>query len=91
MNVTAIIIAALVVGAVGIILGFFLGISGEKFKVEVDPREEAILEVLPGNNCGGCGYAGCSGRAAALAKLHTVSCRWRPCCGKGQRDYGCKG
>ena len=43
MNVTAIIIAALVVGAVGIILGFFLGISGEKFKVEVDPREEAIL------------------------------------------------
>ena len=47
MNVTAIIIAALVVGAVGIILGFFLGISGEKFKVEVDPREEAILEVLP--------------------------------------------
>jgi len=53
MNVTAIIIAALVVGAVGIILGFFLGISGEKFKVEVDPREEAILEVLPGNNCGG--------------------------------------
>ena len=49
MNVTAIIIAALVVGAVGIILGFFLGISGEKFKVEVDPREEAILEVLPGN------------------------------------------
>ena len=39
MNVTAIIIAALVVGAVGIILGFFLGISGEKFKVEVDPRD----------------------------------------------------
>ena len=45
MNVTAIIIAALVVGAVGIILGFFLGISGEKFKVEVDPREEAILDM----------------------------------------------
>jgi RnfABCDGE-type electron transport complex B subunit len=53
---------------VGIILGFFLGISGEKFKVEVDPREEAILEALPGNNCGGCGYAGCSGLAAAIVK-----------------------
>ena len=65
---TGIIVAALVVGCVGIILGFFLGISGEKFKVEVDPREEAILEVLPGNNCGGCGYAGCSGLAAAIAK-----------------------
>lgn len=45
---TGIIVAAIVVGCVGIILGFFLGISGEKFKVEVDPREEAILEVLPG-------------------------------------------
>ena len=41
-----------VVGCVGIILGFFLGIAGEKFKVETDPREDAILEVLPGNNCG---------------------------------------
>ena len=95
MNVTAIIIAALVVGAVGIILGFFLGISGEKFKVEVDPREEAILEVLPGNNCGGCGYAGCSGLCCRHRKGRgtgrTVSCRWGPCCGKGQRDYGCKG
>ena len=68
MNVTAIIVAALVVGCVGIILGFFLGVSGEKFKVEVDPREEAVLGELPGNNCGGCGYAGCSGLAAAIAK-----------------------
>ncbi len=51
-----------------IFIGFFLGISGEKFKVEVDEREEAIVEVLPGNNCGGCGYAGCSGLAAAIVK-----------------------
>ena len=65
---TGIIAAAVVVGLVGIILGFFLGVSGEKFKVEVDPKEEAIGEVLPGNNCGGCGYAGCSGLAAAIAK-----------------------
>lgn len=34
MNFTAIIIAALAVGGTGIILGFFLGIFGEKFKVE---------------------------------------------------------
>ena len=65
---TGIIAAAVVVGLVGIILGFFLGVSGEKFKVEVDPKEEAIGEVLPGNNCGGCGYAGCSGLAAAIVK-----------------------
>ena len=64
----AIIVAALVVGCVGIILGFFLGVSGEKFKVEVDPKEEEVLAALPGNNCGGCGFAGCSGLAAAIAK-----------------------
>ena len=68
MNVTAILVAALVVGGVGILIGFFLGISGEKFKVEVDEKEVAILGELPGNNCGGCGYAGCSGLAAAIVK-----------------------
>ena len=53
MNFTAILIAALVVGVLGIVIGFFLGVSGEKLKVEVDPREEEIIGVLPGNNCGG--------------------------------------
>ena len=38
MNIGAIIIAALVVGGSGILLGLFLGIFGEKFKVEVDER-----------------------------------------------------
>ncbi|MBQ7506541.1 MAG: RnfABCDGE type electron transport complex subunit B [Lachnospiraceae bacterium] len=66
MNFTAILIAALVVGVLGIVIGFFLGVSGEKLKVEVDPREEEIIGVLPGNNCGGCGYPGCSGLAAAI-------------------------
>ena len=63
-----ILVAAAIVGGTGILIGFFLGIAGEKLKVEVDPREEAIAGVLPGNNCGGCGYAGCSGLAAAIVK-----------------------
>lgn len=67
MNVTGIIVAAAVVGAVGIFVGLFLGVAGLKFKVETDAREEAVLAALPGNNCGGCGYAGCSGLAAAIA------------------------
>ena len=68
MDVQAIILAAAVVGIIGIVIGIILGIAGEKFKVEVDPREEEIMGVLPGNNCGGCGYAGCSGLAAAIVK-----------------------
>lgn len=68
MDVQAIIIAAAVVGIIGIVIGIILGIAGEKFKVEVDPREEAILEALPGSNCGGCGFPGCGGLAAAIVK-----------------------
>ena len=72
MNITAVIIAAVIVGGTGLFIGVFLGLAGKKFAVEVDEREEAILGVLPGNNCGGCGYAGCSGLAAAIAKLEAV-------------------
>ena len=68
MNIAGILIAAAVVGVVGIFVGLFLGVAGIKFKVEVDEKEEAVLAALPGNNCGGCGYAGCSGLAAAIAK-----------------------
>jgi Na+-translocating ferredoxin:NAD+ oxidoreductase RNF subunit RnfB len=63
-----IVIAALVVGIVGIIIGLLLGVAGEVFKVEVDEREVAVRAELPGNNCGGCGYAGCDGLAAAIVK-----------------------
>lgn len=66
--VQGILIAALIVSAIGIFIGLFLGVAGLKFKVEVDPREEAVVGALPGNNCGGCGYAGCSGLAAAIVK-----------------------
>lgn len=65
---TGILTAAAVVGIVGILIGLFLGIAGIAFKVQVDEKEEAVLAALPGNNCGGCGFAGCSGLAAAIAK-----------------------
>jgi Na+-translocating ferredoxin:NAD+ oxidoreductase RNF subunit RnfB len=68
MNITAVLTAVIVVGGVGLFLGIFLGIASIVFKVEVDEKEEAVLGVLPGNNCGGCGYPGCSGLAAAISK-----------------------
>lgn len=68
MDMTTIIIATVVVSGVGIIIGILLGIAGEKFKVEIDPKETAVRELLPGNNCGGCGFPGCDGLAAAIAK-----------------------
>lgn len=65
---TGILIAAAIVGGTGLFIGIFLGVSGKKLAVEVDEREEAVLNELPGNNCGGCGYAGCSGLASAIVK-----------------------
>ena len=65
---SAVILAIAVVGGVGLFVGVFLGIAAIRFKVEVDEKEEAVLAALPGNNCGGCGFPGCSGLAAAIAK-----------------------
>ena len=53
MNIEAVLIAVAVVGGIGILVGILLGVAGEKLKVEVDPKEVAIREALPGNNCGG--------------------------------------
>ena len=63
-----ILIATMVVGVIGLILGVALVAAGRKFHVETDPRETAVRELLPGNNCGACGYAGCDAVAAAIAK-----------------------
>ena len=68
MNISAILLAMVVVGGTGLLIAILLGIASEKFKVPVDEKEVAIRAELPGNNCGGCGYPGCSGLAAAIAK-----------------------
>ncbi len=62
-----IILAAAVVGVTGIVIGLLLGFAGEKFAVEVNEKEIAVRDLLPGNNCGGCGFAGCDGLAKAIA------------------------
>jgi len=51
---------------VGFAIGLF--VASQKFKVEADPRIEQVLEVLPGANCGACGYGGCSAAAEAIVK-----------------------
>ena len=63
---SAILTATLVIAVVGIIVGAALVYIGNRFYVEVDERETAIREVLPGNNCGACGFAGCDAVAAAI-------------------------
>lgn len=75
---TGILIAAGLVGGTGLIIGLLLGVAGKKFAVKVNEKEVAVRELLPGNNCGGCGYPGCDGMAAAIAagKARSMGARW---------------
>lgn len=63
-----VVLAALVIGITGILIGLLLGIAGKIFAVEVDERVTLVREELPGNNCGGCGFAGCDALAEAIVK-----------------------
>ena len=63
-----VLIAILVVGSIGLIVGVFLSLASEKFHVQVNENEEKIRADLPGNNCGACGYPACYGLAWAIAK-----------------------
>lgn len=61
-----ILIPVAVLGGMGLIFGVLLGFAAKIFSVKKDERIGMIEEVLPGANCGGCGYAGCSAYAGAI-------------------------
>ena len=65
---TTILYSILVLGILGALFGALLAVAAKVFAVEVDPKQEAVRECLAGANCGGCGYPGCDGYAAAVAK-----------------------
>lgn len=58
-------------GIIAALFGFVLAIASKVFHVKRDPRIDLITESLPGANCGGCGYPGCSGYAAAIVETGT--------------------
>ena len=63
MNIVA---AVLTLGILGAVFGLVLAIASKVFEVKKDPREEEILSLLAGANCGGCGFPGC-GRLRSCA------------------------
>ena len=52
----------------GVVLGGLLGVAARFLAIKENPLEEELKEMLPGSQCGQCGYVGCSQYAAALAK-----------------------
>ncbi len=53
--------------ALGLILGWLLGIAARYLKVEDNPLTEQVAALLPGSQCGQCGYPGCTPAAEAIA------------------------
>ena len=56
----------LLLTGIGFVAAVVLGIAAKVFYVEEDPRIEAVANLLPGVNCGGCGQAGCNAAAEAI-------------------------
>ena len=67
-----VLIATFSLGAIGAISAVILYFVAQKFKVYEDPRNGQVEEVLPGANCGGCGYPGCKGFADACVKAESL-------------------
>lgn len=60
--------AVIVLGVIALIAAVVLYACSKKFAVYEDPRIGQVQELLPGANCGGCGFAGCADMAGALVK-----------------------
>ncbi len=66
MDFMNILLAVLVLGVLGGVFGAILAFAAKIFYVEQDERIDMITAVLPGANCGGCGYAGCGNCASEI-------------------------
>lgn len=76
---TGIIIWTVVIlSGLGLLLSLLLFFVAKKFKVEEDPRIDEIEKVMPGANCGGCGFAGCRAFADAAVKAPNLDNNYCP-------------
>ncbi len=65
----------------GVVAAMILYFVVQKFNVEEDPRIDDVEKMLPGANCGGCGFAGCRGLASALVAQDDISSLFCPVAG----------
>lgn len=72
------IVTVLVVSGLGALLALLLFVVAKQFKVEEDPRIDEVEKMLPGANCGGCGFPGCRGMSEALVKNDDISSLYCP-------------
>lgn len=70
---STILFTLLVLVSIGVVAAVLLYVISQKFKVYEDPRIDEVEALLPGANCGGCGYPGCRGFADAFVKADDIS------------------
>jgi len=66
MDIINIILPALILAAIGFVLGLLISYVSKVFYVEEDPAIDEVIELLPKYNCGACGHPGCKEMAIAL-------------------------
>lgn len=62
----------IITGSIGLIFGIGLALFSYKFRIEEDPKLELVLNLLPGANCGACGYPGCRQFAESIIKSEAL-------------------
>jgi len=70
---------AVALGGLGLLFGLGLAVAAKKFAVAADPNIEKVRALLPGANCGACGYPGCDGFAKALCQGGTEISKCNAC------------
>ena len=77
----ALVLTVLTLSVLGVLLAVILYFVAQKFKVEEDPRIDEVEKMLPGANCGGCGFAGCRAMSEALVKNDNIDSLYCPVAG----------
>lgn len=74
-------LTVLTLSVLGAVLAVVLYFVAQKFKVEEDPRIDDVEKMLPGANCGGCGFAGCRAMSEALVTRDNIASLYCPVAG----------
>ena len=88
MQISDVLIPVGIFAALGVLFGLLLAVASKVFAVKVDERIPAVLENLPGANCGGCGYSGCAALAEAIVKGEAAPNTCNGCSAEGLKKIG---
>jgi electron transport complex protein RnfB len=80
---STIIISLVILGGIGLLCAVLLAIASRVFSVTTDPRIEEIGHILPGANCGGCGFPSCHNYAQTMVEGGTEANRCVLCTAEG--------